>query len=169
LCAGKQLAAPPSNPASTTSAATASTVARHPSSAKPFVDDIALDVAAGERADLLVGLHAGLAQGKEVTQQVPRQGDNAAEPGPPYREPQEEGRGEGEHEEGQEEEEDDHGAVVHGNPTLSSSPLDRSLLSCSCSCSGFYRSLSHVVLSIVLRSFEIGEAARVFVGRMLSC
>lgn len=75
MCAGKQLAAPPSNPASTTSAATASTVARHPSSAKPFVDDIALDVAAGERADLLVGLHAGLAQGKEVTQQVPRQGE----------------------------------------------------------------------------------------------
>ena len=58
----------------------------HRSSAKAVVDALALvataaveHVVAGERADLLAGLHAVLAQGAGVVQ-VPPQGGDAAEP-----------------------------------------------------------------------------------------
>jgi hypothetical protein len=132
--------------------------ALHRSGAKAVVDSLALDAAAavehvvaGERADLLAGLHAVLAQGAGVVQVLPQGGD-AAEPedAHPWRVQPLHDAHENEEEahahDGGGETDDEHrdgGFDVHPYPiagvghrslaaplTLSSSPLDRS------SCSG---------------------------------
>ena len=148
-------------------------------SAKPLVDAVlALDAAAavervvaGERADLLAGLHAVLAQGAGVVQ-LPPQGGDAAEPEeahpwrlPPYLDLEgAHGNEGGAHEHGDDgKEEDEHGAAGDGHPiaevgchrsfapltlSSSSSPLDRSLLL------WISRSLSHDVLGLCCARLE---------------
>jgi len=143
-------------------------------------------VVAGERADLLAGLHALLAHGAGVVEH-PRQGGDAAERGeadPSPRAPHDNGDDAHGHA-GDGKGDAEHGVAGDGHPrpivvgvghrslaplNPSPSPLDGAALSCSCVLWFFLaRSLSHVVLWIVVESERLAklarEAAQVFVGR----
>jgi len=123
-------------------------------------------VVAGERADLLAGLHAVLAHGAGVVQR-PRQGGDAAEreeaDPSPWAPHDNEGDAHGHNDDGNQD--DEHGAPIvvgvghrsFAPLNLSPSPLDGCSLLLLLWLS---RSLSHVVLWIVLCSFESERLAK---------